>query len=854
MPSDMELIKELAKEIGVKLKKSDDIDFEFETKAVFQVNSLGYVTHLGLDNLRIKTFPLTILKFNKLVTLSLHENQLNIFPPETEHLTELSVLYLGQNALNTIPPVVMGITSLTELYLTTNSIKTLPPEIKHLSQLTVLSMYDNNLSTLPPEIKYLTELARLDLRHNNINTLPQEIIHLTNLKHLSVADNPLKQPPQEIATAKDNIKRIRNYFEELTAQGEQFVYEAKLILVGEPGAGKTSLAEKLLNSAYKLNPEEPMTKGIDVKTWRFRYTENIRFQCNIWDFGGQEIMHATHRYFLTKRSLYIVVADNRKEDTDFYYWLNILELLSGKSPVLIVQNEKYKYKKYVPENILKTFKSVQHVYDVNLANNAGLADLSSAVQQYLRDLEHVGKDPIPRNWVRIREALEAEAKKQNYIVYKDYLEICRHNGIEDEEKAGYISEFLHDLGVILHFQRDRILRNTIILNTRWATEAVYQILFDNTIVGDGGEFDNSDLGRAWHEEQYRDKYGELLQLMLNFELCYEIGTTQKYIIPELLPEKSAADKDYWGGEEAKEKGLLRFEYRYDFIPKAIISRMIVRLNRYIYNRLQWKSGVELRIGDSRAIIVEYFNQGVLKIRIAGPDRLETLAILRKEVKELHDSYENLIPHEMVPCNCPECIEKEEPHFFDYEELRQYKQEAEKHIKCRVGRIKDVEVLSLISDVIIDEDERMKDERGKGIHFAPRIYVEGAKAEAKAKAVSESKATATVDIKIDLPAIQDDYAKLKEAIVDVDPGLIEELNRIEDSLDEVSAENDEKDLKKPMNKMRRFLEKVNDENSDYHKAIKGAKKGIEMAQKVGKTYNKFAQWLALPQVPDLFLGS
>ena len=27
----------------------------------------------------------------------------------------------------------------------------------------------------------------------------------------------------------------------------------------------------------------------------------------------------------------------------------------------------------------------------------------------------------------------------------------------------------------------------------------------------------------------------------------------------------------------------------------------------------------------------------------------------------------------------------------------------------------------------------------------------------------------------------------------------------------------------------------------------------IAQKVGKTYNKFAQWLALPQVPDLFLG-
>lgn len=41
--------------------------------------------------------------------------------------------------------------------------------------------------------------------------------------------------------------------------------------------------------------------------------------------------------------------------------------------------------------------------------------------------------------------------------------------------------------------------------------------------------------------------------------------------------------------------------------------------------------------------------------------------------------------------------------------------------------------------------------------------------------------------------------------------------------------------------------------ELSEAIKGAKKGVEMAQKVGKTYNKFAQWLALPQVPELFLG-
>lgn len=64
-----------------------------------------------------------------------------------------------------------------------------------------------------------------------------------------------------------------------------------------------------------------------------------QFQVNIWDFGGQEIYHATHQFFLTGRSAYVLVCDDRKEDTDFSYWMHVVEMLSDASPLLIVQNE-----------------------------------------------------------------------------------------------------------------------------------------------------------------------------------------------------------------------------------------------------------------------------------------------------------------------------------------------------------------------------------------------------------------------------------------------------------------------------------------------------------------------------------
>ena len=195
--------------------------------------------------------------------------------------------------------------------------------------------------------------------------------------------------------------------------------------------------------------------------------------------------------------------------------------------------------------------------------------------------------------------------------------------------------------------------------------------------------------------------------------------------------------------------------------------------------------------------------------------------------------------------------------YEYNVLKQYKQEKVKLIDCTVGKIKKVNVLSLISDVFIKEDDGKKDERGEKVHFEPHIdiSVEGSKADVKVQTVTrvDVDVDIAIDIKVDLPAIQDDFAELKEAIANANPKLEKELDKIQDSLDEVSAEDEKNELKKPMNKMRRFLEKVADEKSDFHKAIKGAKKGIEMAQKVGKTYNKFAPWLGLLPVPDLFLG-
>lgn len=80
-----------------------------------------------------------------------------------------------------------------------------------------------------------------------------------------------------------------------------------------------------------------------------------------------------------------------------------------------------------------------------------------------------------------------------------------------------------------------------------------------------------------------------------------------------------------------------------------------------------------------------------------------------------------------------------------------------------------------------------------------------------------------------------------------------MEKIQDSFDKINTNCDQEKLIEPLNKLNRFLVKLNDPDSNYNKIIKGTEKGIELAQKLGKTYKKFAQWLAMPTVPDLFLG-
>lgn len=488
---------------------------------------------------------------------------------------------------------------------------------------------------------------------------------------------------------------IKKYFEELQKIGVDYLYEAKVIIVGEGGAGKTTLAMKILNINSPLPHYAESTRGIDIRKFEFLTAKGNIFRVNLWDFGGQEIYTATHQFFLTRRALYILLVDSRQDDSNINYWLNVIELLGNDSPILIVINEKDDRTKRLDEHEIKErFTQITGIRKTNLKTLRGFDSALSEIKYIVQNLPHVG-DALPKVWVDIRH--ELENLHANYISASNYFRICEMHGVFFLENALVLSQYFHDLGVFLHFQDNPVLKGIVILNMEWATIAVYKVLEDSLIQREHGMFDLKDISRIWQQSDYHGKELELLQLMKKFELIYELDE-KRFIAPQLL--RNEKPQYSWNEDD---NIIIRLEY--GFMPKNILHRFIVRLNRYIKNQnWVWRQGVILERNNTVAEIIEKLGINEIRIRLNGEQKKEFLTIILEEFNIIHSSFHNIRVQILIPCNCSKCKKSEEPHFYKYSNLIKRLENGKNTVEC-YNSFEDVSVYGLIGDVEVTEKEK-----------------------------------------------------------------------------------------------------------------------------------------------------
>jgi internalin A len=618
------------------LQKLEHIEF-----CATLVNQLSPL--IGLKNLQNLSFNYTninnldVLKeLSSLQIIYAHSTKIKDLRALTE-LRNLKELYIGKTQVIDLYPL-KELTNLRILYIDRTPVKDISP-LNGLINLITLNLSQTNVNNLNP-LKDIANLFQINIAYSKVSDL-RPLKHLISPKrylpvewqsstlqynspYIFVEDCPLTTPPRHII--EQGNEAILRYWQELETKETQTNNQTKLIFIGNSRAGKTSLWQFLKDRIYTEQADS--THGIKTEIWDTETLETEDKQnlaAHIWDFGGQEYYHATHRLFLAENAVYVLVweKDSNKQGTRLEkfkldddpngeieevdlehfptsYWLDNIRYFGGAHcPVLIVQNkvdEEHLKANYTDagQNIEDCFHlSVQNAYHFQEGNatlkrhDLKFQDFKERLLELLRKNATAFK--LVKYYAQVREALEALAKEKEFITVSELKEIAL--GFDEtpdlENLLAYLKSFTN---TILYFPQNPLLQDRLFLNPTHISRDIYKIL-NKTVRDNKGKFNlahiKTRLNLPNHEEVER-----FLALMHEFDLIFEKhdeNDDRAFIAPQYLQQKAhLATGEKMILKTFQPAFYLRFK---SFVPRSMMLRFIAQNGASAFEEFYWRNGI-----------------------------------------------------------------------------------------------------------------------------------------------------------------------------------------------------------------------------------------------------------------------
>jgi small GTP-binding protein len=821
-----------------------------------KVLHLGNHGEIDLDeknNNQIDELPDSIVNLKNLRLLSLYELKTKKLPKHFSKLISLRYVNLNGCSFVDFPMQLLDLPNLDVLCIgVENNPMCLPNEISKLSNLKELYMPQALIDSIPESVGELSNLKTLYLGRTQIKAIPASLNNLKNLETFNIENTPLsaKIPPEIF---KQSPMEVIEYIIRFQSDAnKKNLNESKMIIVGQGGVGKTCLLNRIVEDKYVENPS---TEGIDISKWYFK--KNYDYMLNIWDFGGQEIYHATHQFFLTKRSLYIFVWDSRQEDEygRIDYWLNTLQSFADDSPIIIAINKcdasRKNNKSLDIDSLKRRYAQIVDAFYVSCQDGIKIDDLREEIIQAAVNLPLMNTIWFS-SWLCVRTLLETMSKTKNIITYSEYLYVCEENSIKENEALSLI-KYLHDLGVVLYFYDDNLLKNVVILSPNWGTNAVYRVLDAqaNVLKERNGILLYSDLPKIWIDnKEYPEKtYQYILRLMTKFELSFVIKEYEAYLIAELLENKVRNTNLSFNNKDTS----LNFNYYYDFLPAGVMTRFIVNSHEFLIEedgiKQCWLKGAYLRYQEAYAKVQLFdgITERYIKIDVNGGNRKERsqlLQIIRTCFDSIHKSIPKIKFTEKILCDCSE----ECNYLHDYLYLLRLEQAGILVERCKHSLI-DVEVLKLIEGIQFLKKQKENYMSNINIEVNPVITTT-----ASARSESFNENNISIQITNKMNELQGLLNEVKDKIVECLPDYKEEYENMQKAVRELGNLKTKEEVVKSgsLNKVKRFVDECNNTGTALGKTVKGIKQGYSILQEIAEKYNSIAEWCGLPVVPKLFL--
>jgi GTPase SAR1 family protein len=648
-------------------------------KAYSSVHNI--ITTLNARNQGLSDFSITA-DLQHLTKLDLSKNSLAELVLELDML-ELEFLDLSYNKVPLEKVVFKGhFPKLKYLYVYESQLKSI--EFAYaMPNLEILTLGKNELTVfnLP---QGFDELMSLRLDENKLSDFTINPNDLDKLESLNLQNNPIQDSVMVSFTpdTENCLPAMLEYFDMRDREDIAIDNECKVLLIGNGNVGKSCFLERLVYNRFQS--EWNSTHGIAVEQYPIE-----KYTLNLWDFGGQDIYHATHRLFMNADALYLLFWDNKTETTNYTaceenhkvrqyenhklpYWLAYTRSLGKGSPCIVIQtkaelhgeldapNQEKLRKRYsdiiIPRNGFQHIESSQDDWDEN-----GYDDLKKRIQSTVQKIKKDSK--IPKNCIALRQALrdtqkerKAEGETQKLMSWDDYLQLAHEHRISDEKAINpknLLENWLVRTGVV--YYREGLMDNQIILDQDWAIKAIYALLdrkknYYSDLVEKNGKIMGRDLIDIWSPKFEAQEQKLFIDFMLSCELCFEVTPEPKkeeqhktvelseriFIIPQLLSD-NRPDNQIEDFLEDRESWYVRYEH--DFWHYGIMQSFIVRAKDLADERAIWQIGILLKEAKNRAL-VETKDKSV-SVRVTRNSK-SLLDKIRNELNEINQDNQSTI--------------------------------------------------------------------------------------------------------------------------------------------------------------------------------------------------------------------
>ncbi|XP_054091980.1 leucine-rich repeat serine/threonine-protein kinase 1 isoform X2 [Zeugodacus cucurbitae] len=487
--------------------------------------------------------------------------------------------------------------------------------------LSMLDISNNCLKEIPTSLHELNGLSVLNISGNvNITDLPPHLGLLSRLWNLNTRGCLLQEPLKSMIESKkyktmDIIGYLKSIYENSVIYARM-----KLMVVGVQGIGKTTLLDLLRqgggsqktrasenhwtkrmghrrNTSKLNNKGNISTVGVDIGTWICERGKKapgshgpVIFRT--WDFGGQKEYYATHQYFLSKRSLYLVlwkITDGHKGLSEILQWLGNIQARAQNSAVIIVGThfdavgETFSAQKAeeLQQIIREKFIAIPDAEKIGLPRVIDSIEISCRTMHNVRLLANIiydtafmlrspgSKEPlllqkVPATYIALEDIVSViatnlrsagvdpvlDAEEYRKCITEE-MRLHNYKSFRDTAELNQATMFLHDNGVILHYD-DATLRDYYFLDPQWLCDMLAHVVTVREInpFARTGIMNMDDLGLLFRNDKTQSNKNRsyIVSLLNKFEVALT-WDSRTLLIPSLLP--SHEDSTANGGTTIK---------------------------------------------------------------------------------------------------------------------------------------------------------------------------------------------------------------------------------------------------------------------------------------------------------------